>query len=65
MEKPAFTRAYLSYVKFIMAIMCVPLVELLCQAGIGWIPALKYLLPGERGTYGNVLSCQTINATTF
>jgi hypothetical protein len=31
-----------------MVIMCVPLVELLCQAAIGRILALEYLLPGAR-----------------
>jgi hypothetical protein len=49
MEKPAFTRACLSNVKLIMPIMRVPMVELLCQAVMGWIPALKYLLSGARG----------------
>jgi hypothetical protein len=44
-----------------MVIMRVPLVESLCQAMMGWIPALEYLLPGMRGAYGHVPSCQTIN----
>jgi hypothetical protein len=35
MEKLTFTRACLSNVRVIMAIMRVPLVELLCQAVIG------------------------------
>jgi hypothetical protein len=42
--------------------MCVPLVELLHQAGMGWIPALEYMQPGARGVYGHVLSCQAVNA---
>jgi hypothetical protein len=45
-----------------MVIMHVPLVELLCQAIIGWIPALEYLLPGTRVAYGHVLLYQTVNA---
>jgi hypothetical protein len=49
MEKPAFTRADLSDVRVIMLIMRAPVVELLCQAGIGWIPVLKWLLLGARG----------------
>jgi hypothetical protein len=32
-----------------MAIICVPLVELLCQKVMGWILALEYLPPGVRG----------------
>jgi hypothetical protein len=35
MEKPAFTKACLSDVRVIMAIMCVPGVDLLCQAATG------------------------------
>jgi hypothetical protein len=34
MEKLTFTRACLSNVRVIMAIMCVPLIELLCQDGM-------------------------------
>jgi hypothetical protein len=54
-------RACLSDVRALMVIMRVPLVESLCQAMMGWIPALEYLLPGMRGAYGHVPSCQTIN----
>jgi hypothetical protein len=32
-----------------MVIIRVPLVELLCQKVMGWIPALEYLLPGAHG----------------
>jgi hypothetical protein len=49
MEKPTFTRVSLSDVRVIMEIMCAPVVELLCQAAIGWISVLKYLLPGAHG----------------
>jgi hypothetical protein len=49
MEKPASTRVGLSDVRVIMVIMCVPLVESLCQEAIGWIPTLEYLLPGMHG----------------
>jgi hypothetical protein len=37
MEKLAFNKACLSDVKVIMAIMHVPMVELLHQAAMGWI----------------------------
>jgi hypothetical protein len=50
----------LSDARVIMTIMCVPIVELLCQASMGWIPILKYLLSG---VCGHVLSCQALNAT--
>jgi hypothetical protein len=48
MEKPTFTRACLSSVRVIMPIMCVPVVDLLCQVAMGWLPVLKYLLLGAR-----------------
>jgi hypothetical protein len=48
MEKLAFTRACLSNVKVIIAMMCVPLVELLCEMTMGQIPALEYLLSDAR-----------------
>jgi hypothetical protein len=55
MEKVVFTRACLSSVRVVMVIMRIPLVELLCQMMMGWIPALEYLLPG---TVGHVaISC--------
>jgi hypothetical protein len=54
MEKLAFTRASLSDVSVIIEIMCVPLVELLCQTVMEQIPALEYLLPGAPGPYGHV-----------
>jgi hypothetical protein len=49
MEKPPFTRANLSDVRAIMAIMRVPVMGLLCQAVMGWILILKYLLVGVCG----------------
>jgi hypothetical protein len=64
MEKPTFTRACLSDARVIMVIMRVPLVDLLCQAVMGQILALEYLLSGASGAYGHVLSCQTINVAT-
>jgi hypothetical protein len=54
MEKPAFTRANLSNIKAIMAIMCFPMVELLCQTLMGWILVPKYLLSG---VHGRLWSC--------
>jgi hypothetical protein len=45
--------------------MRVSLLELLCQAVMGWIPAVEYLLLGMRGACGHVLLCQTINVTAF
>jgi hypothetical protein len=54
MEKLAFTRVSLSDVSVIIEIMCVPLVELLCQTVMEQIPALEYLLPGAPGPYGYV-----------
>jgi hypothetical protein len=61
MEKSAFTRARLSNVRVIMVIMRVLMVELLCQAAMGWIPILKYLLSCARGCLWHVLSCQALN----
>jgi hypothetical protein len=46
LENSAFTRACLSDVRVILVIMHVPLVELLCEVTIGWIPTLEYLLSG-------------------
>jgi hypothetical protein len=48
MEKDAFTKVNLSDVRVIMVIMRVPVVELLCQVAMGWIPVLKYLLSGTQ-----------------
>jgi hypothetical protein len=64
MEKLAFTRACLSGVRVIMMIMHVPLVELLCQAVMGWISALEYLLPGARGACGHLMSCQAVSVAS-
>jgi hypothetical protein len=47
-----------------MMIMHVPLVELLCQAVMGWISALKYLLPGARGACGHLMSCQAVSVAS-
>jgi hypothetical protein len=33
-----------------MTFMHILVVELLCQAAMGWIPTLKCLLPGTRGS---------------
>jgi hypothetical protein len=43
--------------------MRVPLVELLHQVVMRWIPTLECLLPGMCGACGHVLSCQAVNAT--
>jgi hypothetical protein len=56
MEKPTFTWACFSDVRVIMVVMRVPLVELLCQVVMGWIPALEYPRPGVRGACSHVLS---------
>jgi hypothetical protein len=65
MERLTFTRACLSDISVIMTIMHVPLVELLCQATMGWIHALEYLLLGTRGACGHVLSYYAVNAAAF
>jgi hypothetical protein len=49
MEDPSFTGVSLSYVRVIMMIMCVLMVELLCQAVIGRVPVLECLLLGAHG----------------
>jgi hypothetical protein len=49
MENPAFTGAILSNVRVIMTIMRVLMKELLCQAVMGQIPVLEWLLSGVRG----------------
>jgi hypothetical protein len=61
MLKLTFTRSCLSDIIVIMAIMHVPLVELICQAMMRWIPALEYVLPGMRVPCGHVLSYQVVN----
>jgi hypothetical protein len=61
MEKLAFSRACLSDARVIMAIIRVPLAELLCQAVMRWIPTLEYLQLGVRGAYGHVLLWHAIN----
>jgi hypothetical protein len=48
-----------------MTIMCIPLIELLCQTAMRWIPTLEYLLLGTLGVYGHVLSCQTVNIIAY
>jgi hypothetical protein len=60
MEKLTFTKARLSYVRVIMEIMCVYLVESLCQAVMGWIPAHEYV---TSGTHGFMWPCQAVNVT--
>jgi hypothetical protein len=49
MEMPAFTKANLSNIRVIMAIMRVLMKQLLCQVVTGWILILKCLLPGVIG----------------
>jgi hypothetical protein len=61
MEKLAFTRARLFYVRVIMVIMCVSLIESLCQTAMERIAALEYMLSGCMGSCGQVLSCQETN----
>jgi hypothetical protein len=63
MKKLVFTMPCLSDVRVIMAIMRVPLIELLCQAVIGCIPTFEYLLPGACGACGHALSYQEENVT--
>jgi hypothetical protein len=48
-----------------MTIMRVPLVELLCQTVMEWIPALEYLLLGARGACDHVLSYKAVNMTAL
>jgi hypothetical protein len=49
MEKLAFTRACLSYVRVIIMIMRVSLVESLCQMVMGQILVFEYVLSGACG----------------
>jgi hypothetical protein len=49
MEKLAFTRACLSYVRVIIMIMRVSLVESLCQMVMGQILVFEYVLSGSCG----------------
>jgi hypothetical protein len=49
MEMLTFTRVNLSDIRVIMEIMCVLVVELLCQAMMGHILVLKYLLSDAQG----------------
>jgi hypothetical protein len=48
-ENPAIIVVSLSDVRVAMVIMSVLVVELLCQAAMGWVPVLESLLPGTRG----------------
>jgi hypothetical protein len=48
-EAPAFIRVSLSDVRVIMMIMRVLMVKLLCQAVMGRISVLEYLLLDARG----------------
>jgi hypothetical protein len=47
---PPLIGVSLSNVRVIMAFMCVLVVESLCQAMMGWIPALDWLLLGASGS---------------
>jgi hypothetical protein len=51
MENPAFTGPSLSDITLMMVIMCVLVVELLCQAVTGWVTVLEFLLQGACGYY--------------
>jgi hypothetical protein len=44
-----------------MVIMCVSLIESLCQTAMERIAALEYMLSGCMGSCGQVLSCQETN----
>jgi hypothetical protein len=59
MEKSAFTRACISCIKLVMAIMCILVVELLCQTVMGQLLVLKYLLSGAHGC---LLSCLVVSS---
>jgi hypothetical protein len=61
MEKLNFLKACLSDISVIMTIMRVPLIKLLCQAAMEWIPALEYLPPGACRACGHVLLYQAVN----
>jgi hypothetical protein len=65
MEKPTFTRASLSGVRVIVVIMRIPLVELLCQAAMGHILVLKYLLSGACGRLWSCLIVPSIKCRRF
>jgi hypothetical protein len=47
--EPRSYRASLSDVRVIIAVMCVLMVEMLCQVVMEQIPVLECLLPGTRG----------------
>jgi hypothetical protein len=49
MKNPTFIRENLFDVRAIMVIMCVLIVELLCQTVMGRVPVLECLLPDARG----------------
>jgi hypothetical protein len=49
MKNPTFIGASLSDVRAIMVIMCVLVVELLCQMMMGRVPVLECLLPDAHG----------------
>jgi hypothetical protein len=61
-EKLAFTKACLSTVRVITVIMCLLLVEYLCQTAMGRIPAFEYLLPGTRGRLRSCLVMPSIKS---
>jgi hypothetical protein len=64
MEKLTFTRVNLSDVRVIMMIMCVSVVELLCQVATRQITVLKYLLSGAHGCLWPCLIMQELNVAT-
>jgi hypothetical protein len=61
-EKPTFTEVSLSDLRVIMMIMCVFVEELLCQAVMGQILVLKYLLSGMRG---HLWPCPIVPGTKY
>jgi hypothetical protein len=61
MEKLAFTSACLSYIRVIMVIMRVSLVEWLCQIAMGWVQHSSTCCQAPVSSSGHVLSHQAIN----
>jgi hypothetical protein len=59
--EPRPYQASLSDVRVIMVVMRVLVVMWLCQAVMGWIPALERLLPGVHGICGYVSNCLALN----
>jgi hypothetical protein len=64
MERYAFTRACLSHVRVIIAIMHILVVELLCRRRWDDLQYSRTYCQVRVGACGRVLSCQAFNATT-